>query len=67
MGSAQALPIGNWLVAESMAGRVFEIDAEGEIVWEYILPYDDIHGSIIESALRYDRDYFRDVDWTCPS
>jgi hypothetical protein len=35
MGKHQLLPNGNVLVTESIAGRVFEFDHEGNIVWEY--------------------------------
>ena len=40
MGSAQRLPNGNTLITESQWGRIFELTAGGEIVWEYISPYD---------------------------
>jgi hypothetical protein len=35
MGNHQLLPNGNVLVTESIAGRVFEVDHSGNIVWEY--------------------------------
>jgi len=35
-GSHQQLPNGNILITESRNGRLFEITAEGEVVWEYI-------------------------------
>lgn len=65
MGEHQRLPNGNRLIAESMAGRVFEIDDQGNIVWEYIKPYDDTHAAMIETAIRYDNDYFSVQDWSC--
>ncbi|MDN5872010.1 MAG: arylsulfotransferase family protein [Nitrococcus sp.] len=37
-GSQQRLPNGNTLITESSGGRLLEITAEGEIVWEYINP-----------------------------
>lgn len=37
-GSAQRLPNGNTLIAESDRGRVFEITRDGEIVWEFYNP-----------------------------
>jgi len=37
-GTAQRLPNGNTLVTESDNGRAFEIDADGEIVWEFFNP-----------------------------
>jgi len=37
-GSAQRLANGNTLIAETDAGRAFEVTAEGEIVWELWTP-----------------------------
>ena len=37
-GTAQRLPNGNTLVAESARGRAFEITSDGDIVWEYFNP-----------------------------
>lgn len=34
-GSADALPNGNVLIADSMNGRIFEVTRKGKIVWEY--------------------------------
>ncbi len=38
MGGVQLLANGNLLVTESTRGRVFEIDREGEIAWEFFNP-----------------------------
>ncbi len=35
----QRLPNGNTLVMESTKGRIFEITMEGEVVWEYYVPF----------------------------
>lgn len=35
MGGAQPLPNGNVLITESMGGRAFEVNREGEKVWEF--------------------------------
>ena len=35
LGNHQRLPNGNMLVTESMHGRVFEVDADGRILWEH--------------------------------
>ncbi|MEM9290134.1 MAG: arylsulfotransferase family protein [Acidobacteriota bacterium] len=40
-GSAQRLPNGNTLMAESDAGRALEVTRDGEIAWEYFSPYLD--------------------------
>lgn len=39
MGSAQRLPNGNTHITESATGRLFEVTPQGEVVWEYILPW----------------------------
>jgi hypothetical protein len=36
MGSVQRLENGHHLVADGPAGRILELDAEGQIVWEYL-------------------------------
>jgi hypothetical protein len=66
MGTHQLLANGNRLITESLAGRVFEIDEQGNVVWEYIKPYDESHAALIESATRYDENYFVVQDWSCP-
>ncbi|MCX7011386.1 MAG: aryl-sulfate sulfotransferase [Candidatus Sumerlaeota bacterium] len=37
-GSAQRLPNGNALICSDTEGHLFEVTAEGELVWEYINP-----------------------------
>ena len=39
ISSAQRLPNGNTLITQGSDGRIFEVTAEHEIVWEYINPY----------------------------
>lgn len=39
MGSAQRLENGNTFICESAFGRLFEVTSQGEIVWEYVIPY----------------------------
>jgi len=39
MSSAQRLPNGNTLITEGNNGRIFEVTAESQTVWEYINPY----------------------------
>lgn len=39
ISSAQRLPNGNTLITEGSDGRIFEVTAEHEIVWEFINPY----------------------------
>ena len=65
MGAHQLLPNGNRLITESKAGRLFEIDPQREIVWEYIKPYDDTHAALFETAVRFEPGYFSIQDWNC--
>jgi len=39
ISGAQRLPNGNTLVCEGVPGRIFEVTAQAEIVWEYISPH----------------------------
>lgn len=39
MGGCERLPNGNTLITESMQGRIFEVTHEGEMVWEYVVPF----------------------------
>lgn len=39
MGNAQRLPNGNTHVTESSTGRLFEVTPNGELVWEYVIPW----------------------------
>lgn len=41
MGSAERLENGNTFICESAFGRLFEITPDGEVVWEYIIPFFD--------------------------
>jgi len=64
-GVHQLLPNGNRLILESKAGRIFEIDDKGKIVWEYIKPYDDKYADWFSHAIRFEKNYFSVKDWTC--
>jgi hypothetical protein len=39
VSGAERLPNGNTLVTEGASGRLFEVTAEGEVVWEYVSPW----------------------------
>ena len=43
ISGAQRLPNGNTLICEGSDGRIFEVTAQYEIVWEYISPYKGTH------------------------
>ena len=62
----QRLPNGNTLIAQGAQGRVFEVDENDEIVWEFQNPYstqglleqgDEINGNGIFRASRYSQSY----------
>ena len=65
MGSCERLPNGNTLICEALRGRIFEVTASCELVWEYISPFYDwhrdplVHGrnNYIFRAHRYGPDY----------
>ncbi|MHB8621141.1 MAG: aryl sulfotransferase, partial [Chloroflexota bacterium] len=61
VGGAQRLPNGNTLVCEGSCGRLFEVAAEGGVVWEFVNPEAFPHGeeaasSAIFRAHRYPLD-----------
>lgn len=39
ISSARRLPNGNTLIDEGQSGRLFQVTAEGRVVWEYVNPY----------------------------
>ena len=38
MGSVQKLWNGSYSICESAFGRIFEVNPEGELMWEYVIP-----------------------------
>ncbi len=62
MSGLQRLGNGNTLICEALTGRVFEVDTEGEIVWDYINPMYHpnpiVHGpsNVLFRAYRYTAD-----------
>jgi hypothetical protein len=65
LGAHDLLPNGNRLIVESRAGRVFEINPAGEIVWDFVKPYDEHYASLIAYAQRVGVDFFEVDDWSC--
>ena len=64
-GDHQILDNGNILITESNAGRVFEVDIAGEVVWEFINAYSENEAIRIPDAVRYPPDYFSVESWAC--
>lgn len=64
MSSCQRLANGNTLICEATSGRLFEINIDGELVWEYVNPlpfYEVAPGKtrpcMVTCAFRYGMDY----------
>jgi hypothetical protein len=53
------------LVTEFSAGRVFEVNSAGELVWEYVNRYSEDEVAEVSQATRYREEYFTVDDWTC--
>lgn len=64
-GKHDVTPDGGLLIVESESGRVFEVSANGKIVWEYINRYDDSRVAKVTDARLYADDYFNVSDWSC--
>jgi hypothetical protein len=60
ISGAQRLPNGNTLICEGNKGRLFEVTAAKEIVWEFVNPYlDSKKQSFVYRCLRYPPDYIK--------
>ena len=66
-GKHELLHDGGILITEFEGGRVFEIDKEGDIVWQYINLYDENEVAEITEARLYAESYFTVKDWSCAS
>jgi hypothetical protein len=64
-GKLELTDAGGLLITEFEGGRVFETDAGGQIVWEYINRYDEDEVAEISEARLYAPEYFDVPDWTC--
>jgi hypothetical protein len=67
MGTHQALENGNRLIAETTAGRVFEVTPAGEVVWDFRMPYDEKAAALLTNAMRIPKGYFGKDALSCPS
>jgi Arylsulfotransferase (ASST) len=52
MGKHQWLPNGNLLITDTLAARAFELDRQGDIVWEYTNTLGDGYAGIVEEVSR---------------
>ena len=65
-GKIDPTPDGGFLITEFEAGRAFQIDASGKVVWEYINRFNDDYVLKITEARLYPESYFTVTDWICP-
>lgn len=56
---------GHYIITEFDGGRVFEIDRDGNITWQYINRYDEGHVTEVTEGRVYPKDYFKVQDWSC--
>ena len=59
ISSAQRLPNGNTLITEGDTGRIFEVTASGELVWEYLSPYHDFAQDTLGGIFQCEADTYR--------
>ena len=64
-GTHQMQPGGGVLITEAQAGRIFEVDADGNIVWEFVNRYDKDRVTWVHDAAVYPADFFKVSDWSC--
>ncbi len=50
ISGAQRLPNGNTLICEGTKGRVFEVQQDGTVVWDYWSPFDDPNEALAPTA-----------------
>lgn len=69
MGNHQRLDNGNLLVAESRAGRLFEVTSDGQLVWEYFnIIGPDLLGAITYAerlSTKFDAAFFENAKSVC--
>ncbi len=64
VSSAQRLPNGNTLITEGLSGRILEVTAEHDTVWEYINPYKNrfTKNNVVYRAYRVPYEWVPQVD-----
>lgn len=66
-GKVEMTPRGGLLITEANGGRVFETDARGKLIWEYVNRYSATEVAEITEARIYPESYFKVSDWSCGS
>jgi Arylsulfotransferase (ASST) len=57
-GNHQRLDNGSILITETEAGRVFEVDGDGRLVWEYENRFDEDRNLVVSNSIWAPRDFF---------
>lgn len=65
-GKHQVLENGHLIVTESEQGRAFEVDVEGELIWELNMIYDDERNAVITEATFVEDGFFQPGVFDCP-
>ena len=65
MGSHQLLPTGGALIVSSREGRVLEVDAKGDVLFEFNNIATDTNNAIVQNAEWLPRDFYRRLP-QCP-
>jgi hypothetical protein len=64
-GKHQLLENGNILIAETDAGRAFEVTSTGKVVWNFVNGWDETHVGWVMGAGLYPKDYAFIAGITC--
>jgi hypothetical protein len=64
-GNVEVTPGGGLLITEAQGGRVLELDASGNLVWQYVNRYDADEVAELGEARLYPAEYFHVKDWSC--
>jgi hypothetical protein len=64
-GHINITPDDGLLITEPEGGRVFQIDADANVVWEYVNRYDTDTVAEVNAARMYPPTYFIVEDWSC--
>lgn len=64
-GQHEILKNNGMLITEFDAGRVFEVDSDKNIIWEYVNQYNDKYVGEISNAIIYPADYFQEKLHDC--
>lgn len=62
-GKVDVLSEGRMMITEFDGGRVFEVDDQGQVTWQFINRYDDDEVAEITEARVYPRSYFTVEEW----